>query len=66
MKNGQPSIKRLAKDNHCILRGKWIRERLLSGAIADVPIRVDAILPDEPEQTMRHHMRVTREKSCGK
>ena len=55
-----------AMDNHAILRGKWIRERLLGGAIADVPITVDATLPDEPEETLRHRMRVTREKSCWK
>jgi hypothetical protein len=53
-------------DNHAILRGKWIRERLLGGAIADVPITVDAMLPDEPEETLRHRMRVTREEQCWK
>ncbi len=55
-----------AMDNHAILRGKWIRERLLGGAIADVPITVDAMLPDEPESSLRHRMRVTREKYCWK
>ena len=55
-----------AMDNHAILRGKWIRERLLGGAIADVPITVDAMLPDEPQETLRHRMRVTREDSCWK
>ena len=55
-----------AMDNHAILRGKWIRERLLGGAIADVPITVDAMLPDEPEETLRHRMRVTREEQCWK
>ena len=55
-----------AMDNHAILRGKWIRERLLGGAIADVPITVDAMLPDEPKETLRHRMRVTREESCWK
>jgi hypothetical protein len=53
-------------DNHAILRGKWIRERLLGGAIVDLPITVDAMLPDEPKETLRHRMRVTREKSCWK
>lgn len=53
-----------AMDNHAILRGKWIRERLLGGAIPDVPITVDAMLPDEPNQTLRHRMRVTREDNC--
>ena len=55
-----------AMDNHAILRGKWIRERLLGGAIVDVPITVDAMLPDEPKETLRHRMRVTREESCWK
>ena len=55
-----------AMDNHAILRGKWIRERLLGGAIADVPITVDAMLPDEPKETLRHRMRVTRKEACWK
>ncbi len=53
-----------AMDNHAIHRGIWIRERLLGGGIADVPITVDAMLPDEPQNTLRHRMRVTREKYC--
>ena len=32
----------------------------------DVPITVDAKLPDEPDKTLRHRMRVTREKYCWK
>ena len=55
-----------AMDNHAIHRGKWIRERLLGGAVADVPITVDAMLPDEPGETLRHRMRVTREEYCWK
>ena len=53
-----------AMDNHAIARGKWIRERLLGDAVPDVPITVDAMLPDEPKETLRHRMRVTREKDC--
>ncbi|HJO54653.1 MAG TPA: DUF1588 domain-containing protein, partial [Verrucomicrobiota bacterium] len=53
-----------AMDNHAILRGRWIRERLLGGGIPDVPITVDAMLPDEPNTTLRERMRVTREKYC--
>jgi hypothetical protein len=53
-----------AMDNHAILRGRWIRERLLGDAVPDIPITVDAMLPDEPESTLRHRMRVTREKEC--
>ena len=53
-----------AMDNHAILRGRWIRERLLGGGIPDVPITVDAMLPDEPHNTLRERMRVTRKKYC--
>jgi hypothetical protein len=53
-----------AMDNHAILRGRWIRERLLGGGIPDIPITVDAQLPDEPENTLRERMRVTREGEC--
>jgi hypothetical protein len=53
-----------AMDNHAILRGRWIRERLLGGGIPDVPITVDAMLPDEPHNTLRDRMRVTQETYC--
>jgi hypothetical protein len=53
-----------AMDNHAIHRGRWIRERLLGGGIPDVPITVDAMLPDEPHHTLRERMRVTRETYC--
>ncbi|MFN3151354.1 DUF1588 domain-containing protein [Bremerella sp.] len=51
-------------DNHPILRGKWVRERLLGGTIPDLPITVDAQLPEEPENTLRQRMRVTQEAYC--
>lgn len=53
-----------AMDNHAILRGRWIHERLLGGGIPDVPISVDAMLPDEPHNTLRERMRVTRQSYC--
>ena len=53
-----------AMDNHAILRGRWVQERLLGGGIPDVPITVDAMLPDEPGTTLRERMRVTRESYC--
>jgi hypothetical protein len=52
--------------NHAIHRGKWIRERLLGGAIPDTPINVDAQLPDEPDKPLRERMRVTRAEYCYK
>jgi hypothetical protein len=53
-----------AMDNHAIRRGKWIRERLLGGGIPDVPITVDAMLPNEPDHTLRERMRVTKADYC--
>ncbi len=53
-----------AMDNHAIRRGRWIRERLLGGGIPDVPITVDAMLPDEPALTLRERMQVTRDTYC--
>ena len=53
-----------AMDNHAIRRGRWVRERLLGGGIPDVPITVDAMLPDEPSKTLRERMRVTQQTYC--
>ena len=51
-------------DNHAILRGKWVREKLLGGEVPDLPITVDAQLPDDPLRTLRDRMSVTREAYC--
>lgn len=51
-------------DNHVIRRGKWIRERLLGGTIPDLPITVDAQLPDDKTLTLRQRMKVTHEEEC--
>jgi len=51
-------------DNHAIHRGKWIRERLLGGVVPDVPITVDAQLPNAPEKTLRERMAVTEQAYC--
>jgi len=53
-------------DNSPIHRGKWIRERLLGEKLPEIPITVDAQLPDEPHHTLRERMRVTRETYCWK
>ncbi len=52
------------EENHAIRRGKWIRERLLGGVVPDLPISVDAKLPDAPEQTLRQRMKITRQQYC--
>ena len=51
-------------DNHPITRGKWVRERLLGGTVPDLPITVDAQLPNEPSQTLRQRLEVTRKEYC--
>ncbi len=51
-------------DNDVVGRGHWIREHLLAGKIPDVPIDVEAMVPDEPDSTLRHRMRVTRADRC--
>ena len=51
-------------DNHAIHRGRWIRERLLGGRIPELPITVNAMLPDEPHHTLRDRMKVTRVEYC--
>ena len=53
-----------AMENHAISRGRWIRERLLGDAVPDIPITVDAKLPEEPGSTLRERMRVTRKEEC--
>lgn len=51
-------------DNDIVRRGRWIREHLLAGTIPDVPLDVEAQVPDEPNETLRHRMRVTRATRC--
>ena len=47
-----------------ILRGKWIREKLLGGFIRDVPITVDAKVPEDPDKTLREKFSVTEATKC--
>lgn len=50
-----------------IRRGRWIREKLLAGHVPDVPITVDAQVPDDPHMTFRERVEgVTQKKECWK
>lgn len=51
-------------DNDIIRRGKWIREHLLADALPELPIGVDAQLPNDPHKTLRDRMYVTRVDEC--
>ncbi len=50
-----------------IRRGKWIREKLLAGVVPDVPITVDAKVPDDAPKTLRERVHsVTQAAACVK
>ncbi|MFK7790882.1 MAG: DUF1588 domain-containing protein [Phycisphaeraceae bacterium] len=50
-----------------IRRGRWIREKLLAGRVPDVPITVDAQVPDDPHRTFRDRVvEVTGPPECWK
>ncbi len=52
-------------DNHPVQRGKWIRFHLLGGTVPDVPIGVDARVPEMDHTTFRDRLRmVTKEPEC--
>jgi hypothetical protein len=51
-------------DNDPVRRGKWIREKLLAGVVMDVPINVDAQIPDNEHQTLRERFEVVQETAC--
>ncbi len=53
-------------DNDPIRRGHWIRYKLLGGNIPDIPITVDAKLPEDKNATLRERMHVTRAEECYK
>jgi mono/diheme cytochrome c family protein len=39
-----------------IHRGIWVREKLLADTIPDVPITVDAVIPEDPHKTLRQRL----------
>ncbi len=48
-----------------IRRGRWIREKLLAGRVPDVPITVDAKVPEHPDKTFRQRVEeVTAPQEC--
>ena len=50
-----------------VIRGKWIREKLLAGTIPDVPITVDASIPEDHHKTLRDRLASATENSyCWK
>jgi len=39
-----------------VIRGKFIREKLLAGTIPDIPITVDAVIPEDHHKTLRDRL----------
>ena len=44
-------------DNHPVQRGKWVRTHLLGGTVPDVPIGVDARVPEAEHATFRARLK---------
>ncbi|MGK0156267.1 MAG: hypothetical protein ACI9SE_003235 [Neolewinella sp.] len=51
-------------DNDPVRRGKWIREKLLAGYVMDVPITVQAVIPDSETMTLRQRFEVVHDSAC--
>jgi hypothetical protein len=50
-----------------VRRGKWVREKLLAGTIPDVPITVDAVVPEDHHKTLRARLdQATAQDYCWK
>lgn len=50
-----------------VRRGKWIREKLLAGVVPDVPITVDAVIPEHADKTLRERLDLaTNKQQCAK
>ena len=53
-------------DNDIVRRGRWVREKLLGGRVPDLPINVQAMVPEDPHRTLRQRQMVTRASACWK
>ena len=51
-------------DNDPVKRGKWVYEHLIGGIIPDVPITVDATVPEDPDKPLRVRFEKTNERYC--
>ncbi|MFT5129362.1 MAG: hypothetical protein ACI8W8_002984 [Rhodothermales bacterium] len=50
-----------------VKRGKWVLEKLLAGTVPDVPITVDAVIPEDHHRTLRQRLVGATEKdACWK
>lgn len=51
-------------ENDPVHRGIWVRERLLAGSVPDLPLDVDARVPEDHDKTLRERYEVTQAPAC--
>lgn len=51
-------------ENSPVRRGRWIREKLLGQSVQEIPLTVDAQLPDNESLSLRQKLTVTMEEDC--
>ncbi len=57
----------LNTETDAVRRGRWIREKLLAGRVPDVPITVDAVVPEDHHKTLRTRLdAITLKQECWK
>ena len=57
----------LNTENDPVRRGRWVREKLLAGRVPDIPITVDAVVPEDPHKSLRQRLdQVTSKQECIK
>ena len=57
----------LNTENDPVRRGRFIREKLLAGRVPDIPITVDAVVPENHEKTLRSRLDdITLKQECWK
>ena len=50
-----------------VRRGRWVREKLLAGRVPDIPITVDAVIPEDHQNTLGTRLeKVTSAQECIK
>ncbi len=57
----------LNTESNPVKRGRWVREKLLAGRVPDIPITVDAVVPEDHTKTLRSRLEmVTGAPECIK
>ncbi len=51
-------------ENDPVRRGKWIQEKLLAGVVPDIPIGVDAKVPEDHTKTLRERFNIVNAEQC--